>query len=421
MTHVINLDDLDFSDFVQDHDVIAWPQGPGEPIALTRHLVSQRKRLKNISLFFGLSCSDTLQPELAEDFKLLALNGAGSSRRVTAVSDMVPAYVSAIPSLLRSGHLRAQVVLIHVKYLSPGLYTLGVISDFTQALMDHARVVVALLNPSLPTTYGDAVVKEQDIDIFIQGDDAILDMPDPVPSEMDQQIAHHVVELIPDRATIQLGVGTLPVAVAQALKNHKDLGVHSGVVSDALVDLVQWGVVTNAYKGCDQGKTVTGGLFGTRKLRDFAQESGLIDMRSSDYTHQLSVAVGISKFHSINSAIEIDLTGQVNSEVAAGRYLGAVGGQVDFVRAGIASPGGQSIIAFESTSLKGQQSRIVASLGNRPVSTGRFEVDVVVTEYGVAHLRGCPMRERAKRLIDIAHPAHRDSLRQAVFEGGTFV
>ena len=246
-------------------------------------------------------------------------------------------------------------------------------------------------------------------------------MPDPVPSEMDQQIAHHVVELIPDRATIQLGVGTLPVAVAQALKNHKDLGVHSGVVSDALVDLVQWGVVTNAYKGCDQGKTVTGGLFGTRKLRDFAQESGLIDMSSSDYTHQLSVAVGISKFHSINSAIEIDLTGQVNSEVAAGRYLGAVGGQVDFVRAGIASPGGQSIIAFESTSLKGQQSRIVASLGNRPVSTGRFEVDVVVTEYGVAHLRGCPMRERAKRLIDIAHPAHRDSLRQAVFEGGTFV
>jgi len=162
-------------------------------------------------------------------------------------------------------------------------------------------------------------------------------------------------------------------------------------------------------------------LFGTRKLRDFAQESGLIDMRSSDYTHQLSVAVGVSKFHSINSAIEIDLTGQVNSEVAAGRYLGAVGGQVDFVRAGIASPGGQSIIAFESTSLKGQQSRIVASLGNRPVSTGRFEVDVVVTEYGVAHLRGCPMRERAKRLIEIAHPAHRDSLRQAVFEGGTFV
>jgi acetyl-CoA hydrolase len=278
-----------------------------------------------------------------------------------------------------------------------------------------------LLNPSLPTTYGDAVVKERDIDFFIQGDDTILDMPDPVPPEMDRLIARHVVELIPDRATIQLGVGTLPVAVAQALKNHKDLGVHSGVVSDVLVDLVHWGVVTNAYKGCDHGQTVTGGLFGTRKLRDFAQETGLIDMRSSDYTHQLSVAVGISKFHSINSAIEIDLTGQVNSEVAAGRYLGAVGGQVDFVRAGIASPGGQSIIAFESTSLKGQQSRIVASLGKRPVSTGRFEVDVVVTEYGAAHLRGCPLKERAKRLIEVSHPAHRESLRQAVFEGGTFV
>jgi acetyl-CoA hydrolase len=420
MTRTIDLKNLNFLEFLQEHDVVAWPQGPGEPVALTQALVAQRKSLKNISLFFGLTCSQTLKPELADDFKLLALNGAGTSRLVTSVADMVPAYVSAIPSLLRSGYLRADVVLIQVNHVSKGLYSLGVISDFTQALMDQARVVVALHNPSLPITHADALVKEGDIDIFVKEDDFILDLPDPEPSEMDRKIAQNVVDLIPDRATIQLGVGTLPVAVAQALKNHKDLGVHSGVVSDVLVDLVKWGVVTNSHKGRDLGQTVTGGLFGTRRLRDFAQETGLIDMRSSEYTHQLSVAAQISKFHTINSAIEIDLTGQVNSEVAAGRYLGAVGGQVDFVRSGIASPGGRSIIAFESTSLKGQQSRIVASLGKRPVSTGRFEVDLVVTEFGVAHLRGCPLLERAKRLIAIAHPEHRESLQQAVFEGGTF-
>jgi acetyl-CoA hydrolase len=420
MTSITSLSDLHFPEFVQENDVIAWPQGPGEPLALTSKLISQRKQLKNASLFFGLTHSETLTPELADDFRLLALNGAGSSRRVTSVADMVPCYVSAIPSLFRSGLLRAQVVLIQVKPVSQGLYTLGVISDFTQAMIDQARVVVALINTTLPITRGDALVHEQDIDLFVHGDDSIIDMPDPKPSEVESQIAKHVIGLIPDRATIQLGVGTLPAAIAYGLKDHRDLGFHSGVVTDSLVELVERGVVTNAFKGCDQGSTVTGGLFGTQRLRDFAHGSGLIEMRSSDYTHNLSVATSICKYHTINSAIEIDLTGQINSEVAAGRYLGAVGGQVDFVRAGLASSGGHSIIAFESTSLKGLQSRIVPSLEGRPVSTGRFEVDLIVTEFGVAHLRGCPLKERAKRLIAIAHPVHQESLSKAVFEGGTF-
>ncbi|MEI7739035.1 MAG: acetyl-CoA hydrolase/transferase C-terminal domain-containing protein [Betaproteobacteria bacterium] len=420
MPSITSLSDLNFPEFVQENDIIAWPQGPGEPLALTRMLVSQRKEIKNVSLFFGLTHSETLTPELTDNFKLLALNGAGSSRHVTSVADMVPCYVSAIPSMFRSGLLRAEVVLIQVKPISKGLYTLGVIADYTQAMVDQARVVVALINTSLPITRQDALIHEHDIDLFVQGDESIIDMPDPKPSEMESQIAKHVVGLIPDRATIQLGVGTLPVAIAYALKDHRDLGFHSGVVTDALVDLVERGVVTNAFKGCDQGRTITGGLFGTQQLRDFAHRSGLIEMRSSDYTHNLSVAATISKYHTINSAIEIDLTGQINSEVAGGRYLGAVGGQVDFVRAGLASAGGHSIIAFESTSLKGQQSRIVPSLGNRPVSTGRFEVDLIVTEFGVANLRGCPLKERAKRLIAIAHPVHRESLIKAVFEGGTF-
>jgi acyl-CoA hydrolase len=186
------------------------------------------------------------------------------------------------------------------------------------------------------------------------------------------------------------------------------------VVSDVLVDLVERGVVTNAHKGRDAGRTVTGGLFGTQRLRDFAAGSGLIDMRCADYTHQLAVTASLSKFHTINSAIEIDLSGQVNSEVAGGRYLGAVGGQVDFVRAGVASAGGRSIIAFPSATPDGKHSRIVASLGDRPVTTARSDVDVIVTEHGAAHLRGASLRERAARLIAIAHPDHRESLERAL-------
>jgi len=222
-----------------------------------------------------------------------------------------------------------------------------------------------------------------------------------------------VAARIPDRATVQLGVGTLPAAVAEALAQHRELGVHSGVVSDVLVDLVEAGVVTNAHKGSSAGKTVTGGLFGTQRLRDFAARSGLVEMRSAEYTHHLAVTAALAQFHTINSAIEIDLSGQVNSEIAGGRYLGAVGGQVDFVRAGMASRGGRSIIAVPSTTPDGRHSRIVASLAGRPVTTARSDVDLIVTEFGVADLRGCGLTERARRLTAIAHPEHRDALSAA--------
>jgi len=416
MPQTIPLSRLRFSDHLRSSDVIGWPQGPGEPLALTAALVNQRAELDAPVLFFGLTQSDTLRPELADHFKFRALNGAGSSRHVTALAEIVPCHVSAIPGLLSAGYLRVDVVLIQVKPLPAGGYTLGVIADFTQALIRQARVVIALVNPALPATTGDACVDAADIDVLVEGDDRLIDMPDPTPSAVERDVARQVAALIPNRATVQLGVGTLPAAVAQALAGHRELGVHSGVVSDVLVDLVEQGVVTNAHKGRDEGRTVTGGLFGTQRLRDFAVRDRLIDMRSAEYTHNLAVAGSLSQFHTINSAIEIDLTGQANAEVAGGRYLGAVGGQVDFVRAGVASPGGRSIIAFPSTTPDGKHSRIVASLGTRPVTTARSEVDVIVTEYGAAHLRGCSLRERALRLIGIAHPQHREALERALHD-----
>jgi acyl-CoA hydrolase len=418
MHKLVSLTQLRFAEHVRPHDVIGWPQGPGEPLALTEALVAQGADLQAPVLFFGLSSSSTLRPELAEHFAFRALNGAGTNRRITALADIVPCHVSAVPSLLRSGDLRIDVALIHVKPLPDGGYSLGVIADFTQALIQAARVVIALVNPALPSMRGDALVESADIDVLVETDERIIDMPDPEPSAVERVVAGQVAALIPDRATVQLGIGTLPAAVAGALSSHRELGVHSGVVSDALVDLVERGVVTNAHKGCDAGRTVTGGLFGTQRLRAFANRSGLVEMRSVDYTHNIAVTSALAQFHTINSAIEIDLSGQVNAEIAGDRYLGAVGGQVDFVRGGVASPGGRSIIALPSTTPDGKHSRIVASLGRRPVTTARSDVDVIVTEYGAAQLRGCALRERARRLIVIAHPDHREHLLRALHDGG---
>ena len=414
MANKISLDRLRLAEHLLPGDVITWPQGPGEPLALTELLVAQRAELASATLMVGLTASNTLRPELADRFSFLALNGAGSTRRITALAEIVPSHISTLPALIRSGTLRVDVALIQVRPLPSGDYTVGVICDFTQAMIRQARTVIALVNESLPLTLQDAVVAAGDIDILVEGDNRIIDMPDPVPSSVEQAVAAHVAAVIPDRATVQLGVGTLPAAVAASLFHHKDLGVHSGVVTDVLVDLVERGVVTNAHKGRDSGLTVTGGLLGTRRLRDFAERSGSIAMRSVEYTHHLSVAATLPRFHTINSAIEIDLSAQVNSEVAGGRYLGAVGGQVDFVRAGMASPEGHSIFAFPSTTPDGKQSRIVASLGDRPVTTARSDVDIVITEYGVSHLRGCSLRERARRLAAIAHPDHREALLRAI-------
>jgi acetyl-CoA hydrolase len=416
MKKTIPLSQLRFAEFLAPNDVVGWPQGPGEPLALTETLVAQRAELDAQELFFGLTQSDTLRPELADRFRFRALNGAGTSRRVTALADIVPFHVSSVPALLRGGHLRVDVALIQVLPLPNGDFSLGVIADFTQALIQQARVVIALVNPALPAMLGDACVQARDIDVLVESDERLIDMPDAQPSLVERGVARQVAGLIPNRATVQFGVGTLPAAVAQALAGHRELGIHSGVVSDALVDLVEKGVVTNAHKGIDVGRTVSGGLFGTQRLRDFAVHSGSIDLRSVEYTHNLAVTARLSQFHTINSAIEIDLTGQANAEVAGGRYLGAVGGQVDFVRAGVASPGGRSIIAFPSATPDGRHSRIVASLGERPVTTARSEVDIIVTEYGAAHLRGCSLLERARRLIEIAHPHHREALACALHE-----
>ena len=392
---------------------MTWPQGTGEPLGLTRRLVEQRHALPPLQLFVGMTTSKTLSPEQADRFRFRVLNGAGSTRKLTVsnVADIVPCYVSAVPALVRSGAIRVDVLLLRVKpHPKRGYFTVGVMADFVPALVAAARCVIAEVDERLPVTAQDALVAASDIDVLTQCDADEILLPDPEPEEVDKRVAAHVAALIPDGATIQVGVGGLPVAVCRALGNHRDLGVHSGVISDVIVELVEQGVVTNARKGIDVGRTVTGGLFGSRRLMDFADGNDTLEMRSSEYTHNQQVLARVQNLYAINSGIEVDLTGNVNSEVAAGRYLGAIGGQVDFVRGAFASPGGRAIIALSSTTPDGKHSRIVASLEGRPVTTPRADADIVVTEYGIADLRGRSFSERAERLRAIAHPGFRDGL-----------
>jgi acyl-CoA hydrolase len=404
---------LDFAPLLRAGAVVSWPQGTGEPRGLTRRLVAQRHALPEVEIFIGMVTSDTLSPEHADRFRFRGLNGAGANRVLTSAGliDIVPAHVSKIPGLLRAGLLKVDVLLLKVRpHTSPGIYTTGVIADFIPALVQSAKTVIAEIDERLPMTGQDALVRREDIDILTQADADEVFLPDPEPSEQERQVAAKVAELIPDGATVQLGVGGLPVAMCRALSGHRDLGIHSGVVPDGVVELMQKGVITNAKKGEGAGVLVTGGLFGTRTLFDFADGNREVELRSADYTHNPVVMARINRLYAINSAVEIDLTGQVNSEIAARRYLGAIGGQADFVRGAQLSPGGRAIIALSAATPDGKYSKIVPALSNVPVTTARADIDLVVTEYGVADLRGCSFGERARRLAAIAHPNFRDSL-----------
>jgi acyl-CoA hydrolase len=414
VTQTLRVDaDFDFASVLRAGDVVAWPQGTGEPLGLTQRLVARRHALPPLGLFIGMSTGKTLAPEHADRFAMRALNGAGTNRTLATagVLDIIPTHVSTIPGLLRSGAIRVDVALLRVRpHPVSGCVTTGVIADYTQALIAAARCVIAEVDERLPITGQDALVPIGEIDHFVPAVGPEMLLPDPVPTARDARIAEIVASFIPERATVQLGIGALPVAVCRALIGHRGLGIHSGVVSDAMVDLVEAGAVTNAHKGIDAGVSVTGGLFGSRRLFDFANENPAIAMRSADYTHNIATLARIASLFSVNSAVEVDLTGQVNAELAGGRYVGAVGGQLDFVRGAWASPGGRSIMALPATTPDGRVSRIVRSLGGNPVTTPRGDADVVITEFGVAELRGCSFTERARRLGAIAHPDFRADL-----------
>lgn len=405
---------FDLSAVLRAGDHVAWPQGVGEPTGLTRALMTQAERLPSpVTLVLGMVTTKTLDHPNAVNFRYLCLNGAAATRVAVARSGgrVIPAHVSALPGLFASRRIPVDVVLIRARPTAdPGVLSLGVLVDFVHEMIDAARLVVAEIDERLPLTHGDALLARERVQAIVTADGDEPTLPDVHPSAVESAVARRVAELIPNRATVQVGVGALPVGLCRCLAGHADLGLHSGVLPDGVVDLIASGVVTNRYKGIDVGQTVTGGLFGTRRLFDFAHQNPALVMRRATHTHAATTLARLNALHTVNSAVALDLSGQVNAETALGRYVGAVGGQVDFVRGARLSTGGRSIIALTSTTPDEKHSKIVATLAGQPVTTARSDVDLVVTEHGVADLWGLDLPARARALIAIAHPAFRDEL-----------
>jgi acyl-CoA hydrolase len=274
--------------------------------------------------------------------------------------------------------------------------------------MSKARVVIAEINAQIPWTPCDRPLRADEITVAVETDRAPLELPAAPFGELERSIAAHLADFIPDRATLQVGIGAVPEAIVAMMSDRRGLGVHSGMIGDSVVELMERGVITNENKGLDPGVTISGVLFGTTRLYRFAHRNSDIRLCPTSYTHSLATLSKLRNLVSINSALEVDLTGQVNAEAIGSDHIGAVGGQVDFVRAAVQSEGGVSIIALPATGKKGD-SKIVSRLSG-PVTTARSDVDVIATEHGAVRLRGLSIRERVRAMVSIAAPGHREGL-----------
>lgn len=407
---------IDLSQILRPGDRIVIGQACGEPTTLVEALIAQGAGIGDLQAFIATSFSGLFTPASVESFRLSSMGAIGALRGMAKAGalDVVPVHVGQVGPLIEAGAIPCDVALIQVAPAdAEGNHSLGLVSDHVRAAVAKARAVIAEVNEQVPRTLGEAIPASA-IDMVIEVSRCPVQVfPAPV-SETDEAIARHCADYIGDGSVIQTGIGAVPDAILRLLRDRQDLGVHSGMIGDGLVDLVQAGVVTNARKEIDAGISITGALIGTRRLYDFAHENAAIRMTPATYTHDAAVLARLSRLVSVNSALEVDLTGQVNAEQSGAAYLGGTGGQVDFVRAGARSPGGHALIALPSTAKDGSLSRIVPALSG-PVTTVRSEVDVVVTEWGAAELRGVSLSERARRLVAVAHPDFREALDRAAF------
>ncbi|MDG2005629.1 MAG: acetyl-CoA hydrolase/transferase C-terminal domain-containing protein [Novosphingobium sp.] len=411
MSELVEADALDLAHYIKPGDHIVMGQACGEPSTLIEALIAQGKDIGELSAFVASSFSGIFQPESAASFSLSSMGAIGALRAMTKANALRvrPVHVGQVGPLIEQGIIGCDVALLQ---LSPadddGNHSFGLISDHTRAMVERARVVIAEVNEQVPYTFGETIPASK-IDVAVPVSRTPVEVSAAKISETDEAIARHCAAFIGDGSVIQTGVGAVPDAILRQLADRKDLGVHSGMLGDGLVELVGAGVVTNALKEIDRGVSINGALIGTKRLYDWAHRNKAMRMTATRYTHDAGVMAQISRLVTINSAIEVDLTGQVNAEASGAAYMGGTGGQVDFVRAGIRSPGGHSIIALASTAKRGTISKIVTAL-NGPVTTARTEADIIVTEFGAAELRGQTLAERARRMAAIAHPDFREEL-----------
>ncbi|TVR14402.1 MAG: acetyl-CoA hydrolase/transferase family protein [Balneolaceae bacterium] len=390
------------------------------PQQLVTELANQHTRLRDVSIYHMHTegAAPYVAPEMNQSFRTKAFFVGANVRKAleTGEADYIPVFLSEIPHLFNRGIIPLDVALINV---SPpdkhGFCSLGVSVDGSRAAVNNAKLVIAQVNPNMPRTHGDGIIHMSNINVGVEVDDPLPEHAPADLTETERKIGRFCAELIEDGATMQMGIGSIPDAVLASLQNHKDLGIHTEMFSDGLIPLIESGIVNNSRKRVHPNRTVSSFLVGTRKLYDFVDDNPNVAMLDCAYVNDTAVIRRNPKVTAINSAIEVDLTGQVCADSIGIRQYSGVGGQMDFIRGASLSEGGKPIIALPSSTRRGE-SRIAPFLKQGAgVVTTRAHVHYVVTEYGIASLYGKSLRERTRALINISHPDNREELEKAAY------
>lgn len=400
---------------IQPGETVFIEGGTGEPQTLVEALVEDKQRLKGTQILDSRVLPGSKYAKLTEWFHIITFHVSpdlvDGVRKGTV--DFLPAKLTQIASLLGS-YLSIDVALVQV---SPpdenGYCSLGVSAGYNREAVLNARIAIAEVNEQMPFTFGDNCIHVNQLDYLVETSRPLLPWRNPQIGPDEEAVAKNVAQLIPDGATLCVGIGGIPESLAKALTDKRHLGIHSGMIGDGIQDLMESGVVTNERKKVNRGKTVTAGVTGGERLVRFVHRNPLVEVYPYSYTHDIRVVGQIENFIAVLSGLEIDLTGQLNAESIGDVQVSAVGGQAEWIRGAGLSPGGKSIIAVTST-VRGKSSRIVAQF--KPgtiVTTPRYDIDYVVTEYGIAELKGKTLSQRVQALISVAHPNFREELEKA--------
>lgn len=406
----------DAADKICSGDRVVVGHACSEPLTLIQAMVDNYSRYRDVEIvhMVAMGKGAYTAPEMAGHFRHNALFVGGSTRKAVNASraDYTPCFFSEVPRLFKENIMPVDVALIQLSRPDEhGYCSFGLSCDYTKAAAECARVVLAEVNDQMPRTLGNAFIHISELDAIVETSYALPELPPPAIGDVERAIGAHCASLIEDGATLQLGIGAIPDAVLLFLKDKKNLGIHSEMFSDGVVELVEAGVINNSLKTLHRGKMIVTFLMGTQRLYDFVNNNPSVELHPVDYVNDPRVILQNDNMISINSCIQVDLMGQVVSDSIGLRQFSGVGGQVDYVRGASMSKGGKSIIAMPSTAAGGTVSRISAMVDTgSAVTTSRNDVHYIVTEYGVADLRGMTLKERGRRLIRIAHPDFREAL-----------
>lgn len=406
---------------VKSNDRVYVQAAAATPSILTRALAERAAELRNIEVchLHTEGNAPYANPDLADSFHVNSFFIGANVRHTLKAGNgsYTPVFLSELPHLFRKKVLLIDVAFIHV---SPpdrhGYCSLGVSVEATVAAIENAKIVIAQVNPQMPRTFGDGILHESEIDYLVEVHEPIFGH-EPTPfSKEEEKIGEYVASLIEDRSTLQMGIGSIPNAALSKLTNHKDLGLHTEMFSDGVIDLIESDVINCNYKGTLRGRVLATFLIGSKRLYDFVSDNPFIEMKESSMVNDTARIRKNPKMVAINSAIEVDVTGQVCADSIGANMYSGVGGQMDFIRGASLSEGGKAIIALPSITKKGE-SRIVPFLKQGAgVVTTRSHVQYIITENGIANLYGKTLKQRIDEMVKIAHPTHQESIERSYYE-----